>query len=107
MSELDNKLRERCYQCFRPLSLCFCASIPRIDNRTEVLILQHIGERCHPFNTARIVQKALRRCHLIADHNQRLGMHHLPIHANAGLLYPRADAPSLTELPSPSGRRSW
>jgi DTW domain-containing protein YfiP len=97
-SELDNELRERCYQCFRPVSLCFCESIPRIDNRTDVLILQHVGERFHPFNTARIVQKALRRCHLIADHNQRFGMHHLPIQANAGLLYPRANAPSLAQL---------
>jgi hypothetical protein len=26
--------------------------IPRIDNRTEVLILQHQRERFHPFNTA-------------------------------------------------------
>ncbi len=66
-------MRERCYQCFRPLSLCFCDAIPRIENRTDVLILQHVGERFHPFNTARIVQKALRHCRLIADHNQRLG----------------------------------
>jgi len=61
------------------MSLCFCESIPRIDNRTNILILQHVGERFHPFNTARIVQKTLSRCHLIADHNpvnwvaQRLG----------------------------------
>lgn len=91
-------MRQRCYQCFRPLSLCFCEAIPRIDNRTHVLILQHVGERFHPFNTARIVQEALRNCHLITDHNQRLGTHRLPIQANTGLLYPRADAPSLTEL---------
>ncbi len=96
--ELENEVRQRCYQCFRPMSLCFCEAIPRIDNRTDVLILQHVGERFHPFNTARIVQKALRHCHLIADHNQRLGTHPLPIQANAGLLYPRANAPLLTEL---------
>ena len=66
-------MRERCYQCFRPMSLCFCEAIPQIDNRTDVLILQHVGERFHPFNTARIVQKALRRCHLIADHNRVWG----------------------------------
>ena len=82
------------------MSLCFCEAIPRIDNRTDVLILQHAGERFHPFNTARIVQKALRNCHLIADHNQRLGAHHLPIQPGAGLLYPQANARSLTELPA-------
>ena len=96
-------MRERCYQCFRPISLCFCQAIPRIDNRTDVLILQHVGERFHPFNTARIVQRALRRCHLIVDHNQRLGTHRLPIQAKAGLLYPDANAPVLTDL-SPAGR---
>ena len=82
------------------MSLCFCPAIPRIDNRTDVLILQHVGERSHPFNTARIVQRALRRCCLIADHNQRLGTRDLPIDSNAGLLYPRANALSLTELPA-------
>ena len=91
-------MRERCYQCFRPISLCFCEAIPQIDNRTDVLILQHVGERFHPFNTARIVRQALGHCFLITDHNQRLGAHHLPIQANACLLYPRANAPLLSEL---------
>ncbi len=93
-------MRQRCYQCFRPVSLCFCEAIPRIDNRTDVLILQHAGERFHPFNTARIVRAALRNCHLIADHNRRLGAHHLPIQPGAGLLYPQPNARSLTELPA-------
>jgi len=97
-SESENQVRERCYQCFRPMSLCFCEAIPQIENRTDVLILQHVGERFHPFNTARIVQKALRHCHVITDHNQRLGTHPLPIQAHSGLLYPRANAPLLTEL---------
>ncbi len=97
-SESGSEVRQRCYQCFRPMSFCFCESIPQVDNRTDLLILQHVGERSHAFNTARIVQKALRNCHLIAGHNQRLGMHQLPIQANAGLLYPGANAPLLTEL---------
>lgn len=95
----EDGTRERCYQCFRPKSLCFCDAIPRIDNRTNVLILQHVGEQSHPFNTARIVHRALRRCDLVVDHNQRLGEHHLPIQENAALLYPSVTAPSLTELP--------
>ncbi len=97
---MENEMRQRCYQCFRPMSLCFCETIPRIDNRTDILMLQHVGERFHPFNTARIVQKALRRCHLITGHNRHLGTLHLPIRAGAGLLYPQADAHSLTELPA-------
>jgi DTW domain-containing protein YfiP len=98
VSNLAGEVRQRCYQCFRPKSACFCEAIPQIDNRTNVLILQHVGERFHPFNTARIVQKALRNCHLVVDHNLRLGSHQLPITRNAGLLYLDADAPSLSEL---------
>lgn len=81
------------------MSHCYCEAIPKIDNRTNVLILQHIGERSHPFNTARIVRRALRHCHLTVGHNRRLGMHDLPIQANAALLYPSEDARLLTELP--------
>jgi len=95
---MEDEVLLRCYECFRPQSLCFCDAIPRIDNRTNVLILQHVGERFHPFNTARIVQKALSNCHLIVDHNQRLGAHDLPIQRNSGLLYLDNDAPALTEL---------
>ena len=80
------------------MRLCFCDAIPRIRNRTDVLILQHIGERSHPFNTARIVQRSLHRCRVISDHNQRLGSRHLPIQKDAGLLYPANNAPKLTEL---------
>ena len=89
---------DRCYQCFRPKTSCFCATIPRINNRTDILILQHVAERSHPFNTARIVRKALCRCNVIAGHNQELAARQLPIAANAGLLYPGEDVPALTDL---------
>jgi len=79
--------------------------IPRIDNRTGVLILQHVGERSHAFNTARIVRTALQNCLLIAAHNQRFGAHDLPIEAGAGLLFPTEHAPTLTEL-APADRPS-
>ncbi len=96
-------MRHRCYKCYRPESLCFCEAIPRIVNRTSVLILQHIGERSHAFNTARIVQQALGNCQLIVGHNQQLGLHQLPIGPKSGLLYPAADAPTLGDL-SPTER---
>jgi len=97
--------RKRCYRCFRPETLCFCEAIPQIDNRTDVLLLQHVGERYHPFNTARIVKESLNRCELFVDHNSRLSGHGFPIAADAGLLYPQADAPRLSEL-SPEQRPS-
>ena len=92
------EVKQRCYRCFRPSSRCFCEYIPRIDNRTPILILQHVGERFHAFNTARIVKAALRRCDLVVDHNRRFENRHLSIQSQAGLLYPQPGAPILSEL---------
>ncbi|QEG42552.1 tRNA-uridine aminocarboxypropyltransferase [Roseimaritima ulvae] len=93
--------RQRCYGCFRPRRLCFCHAIPKIDNATEVLILQHMRERFHPFNTARIVRRALRNATLLVDHNQRMSAaaNEFPFGSQAGILYPSADARVLSELP--------
>src|SRR5947208_695592 len=88
----------RCYDCFRPKEACFCASIPSIDNQTEVLILQHRRERFHPFNTARIVNKSLRNCHLLIDHLSNLAAR-LHLKSRAGLLYPGPSARLISELP--------
>lgn len=89
----------RCYDCFRPKGVCFCASIPRIDNQTEVLVLQHRRERFHPFNTARIVHKALRNSHLVADHTSNLATR-LRLKPRAGLLYPGPSALLISDLAS-------
>jgi DTW domain-containing protein YfiP len=89
----------RCYACFRPKGACFCASIPRIDNRTEVLILQHRRERFHPFNTARIVHRALGNSHLVADHTRNLARR-LQLKPGAGLLYPGPAAQLIGNLHS-------
>jgi len=91
--------RDRCYDCFRPRKVCFCASIPTIDNQTDVLILQHRRERFHPFNTARIVHKALRNSQLIADHTSNLAKR-LRLKPHAGLLYPGPTALPISDLDS-------
>jgi DTW domain-containing protein YfiP len=90
----------RCFDCFRPANLCFCDSIPSVDNRTDVLILQHRRERFHPFNTARIVRQGLRRCHLLADHNFALAeqFESATLSDKVGLLYPGDPARVLTDL---------
>src|SRR4051812_23114578 len=87
----------RCYDCFRPKDACFCASIPTIDNRTDVLILQHRRERFHPFNTARIVQKALRNSRLLVDHTDNLARQ-LRLKPRAGLLLPGPTALLISDL---------
>lgn len=87
----------RCYECFRPKSACFCAAIPLIDNRTEVLILQHRRERFHPFNTARIVHKALRNSRLLVDHTRNL-VGRFQLKRRAGLLFPGPGAQLVTDI---------
>lgn len=87
----------RCYACFRPREACFCAAIPRIDNRTEVVVLQHRREHFHRFNTARIVCQALQRSTLLTDHTPNLA-HRLELKPRAGLLYPGPSATLISDL---------
>ena len=89
----------RCLGCFRPHRDCYCAAIPRIDNQTEILILQHRRERFHPFNTARMVRRALRNASLVSDHIPGLAAR-LAIGSRAGLLYPGPNAELLANVPA-------
>ena len=97
----DGLDKRRCYGCFRPAADCFCAAIPEIDNRTEVLILQHRREQFHPFNTARIVRKALRNSQLVVGHPKLLAAE-LLLKPGAGLLYPGPNTALLSDVPSAS-----
>jgi len=87
----------RCYGCYRPVAACFCEAIPRLDNRTEILILQHRRERFHPFNTARIVHRALANSQLLADNTPHLKAR-LELKPGAGLLYPGPGARLLSDV---------
>ena len=91
-------VRPRCYACYRPKYACFCDAIPKIDNQTNLLILQHRIERTHPFNSARIVDHSLQNAELIVGRNMELANMDLGISKNAGLLYPRWNAQPLEEL---------
>jgi DTW domain-containing protein YfiP len=91
--------RDRCYDCLRPQGACFCAAIPSIANQTEVVILQHRRERTHPFNTARIVHKALQNSQLLIDHISNLAAR-LRLKPRAGLLFPGKAAQLISDLPA-------
>ena len=95
---VTDTFRERCYTCFRPLQACFCDTIPSIDNHAHVLILQHVKERFHAFNTARIVRQALRNCDLLVDQTTRLASAKLPLHKSTGVLYPGPNSRLLSDL---------
>src|SRR5687768_101608 len=88
----------RCFECFRPKQECFCASIPRIWNKTDVFILQHRREQFHRFNTARIARKALHNSQLLADYTDKLSRR-LELKPRAGLLSPGATATLISEVP--------
>lgn len=51
--------REMCWECRRPMRVCYCAAVQPIETRTRVVILQHPRESDVPINTARIAELAL------------------------------------------------
>ncbi|MEZ6128482.1 MAG: tRNA-uridine aminocarboxypropyltransferase [Planctomycetaceae bacterium] len=91
--------RERCYDCYRPVEFCFCDAIPSITNQTHVLIVQHVRERFHAFNTARIVRRALLNSTLIVDQTDRLAQQRLPFEKSTGVLYPGPGSQLLSDVP--------
>ncbi len=90
--------RSVCYRCHKPEPLCICATIPRVDNRTPVFILQHPRERFHPIGTARIARLGLGRVELavFSEHARSRPPFDLP--PGAGVLYPAPGARRLDEL---------
>jgi DTW domain-containing protein YfiP len=48
-----------CARCRRPVSVCYCAALPRLETRTRVVILQHPRERDMPIGTARMASLCL------------------------------------------------
>lgn len=90
--------RAVCYGCFRPAEFCFCDLIPTIENETQIVILQHQRERSHPFNTARMVHRALNKSKLVSGRNEALAQTNLRLNPDAALLYPGPGARLLNEL---------
>ncbi len=56
--------RQRCLRCRRPVSVCYCASLPRLETTTRVVILQHPRERDVPIGTARMASLCLPQAEL-------------------------------------------
>ncbi|MBM4363381.1 MAG: DTW domain-containing protein, partial [Deltaproteobacteria bacterium] len=56
--------RAFCYRCHKAARTCVCQLVPRIDNRTPVLVLQHPRERTHALGTLRLVALGLARARI-------------------------------------------
>lgn len=96
--------RARCERCLRPAGRCLCALIPRLDNRTRVLLLQHPSETGHALNTARLAALGLANAELRVGED----FSDLDLSAeDAWLLFPGENALELAELaarPTPRPR---
>lgn len=56
--------KPRCGACLFSTADCVCASLPRIDNRMEVVVITHAHEITRPSNTARFATRMLARSSL-------------------------------------------
>ena len=55
----DNLMRSSCEICLRPVSVCICSCISKIQNRIPIRVLQHPKEQKHPLGTVSIAQRGL------------------------------------------------
>lgn len=96
-------LAGRCPRCYLPTRLCLCAEVPRLDTRTEYLVIRHNKEKEKSTNTARMAALALSRCQVVT-----YGAPGQPFDASVleepgtWLLFPDAQAP---EPGAPAPRR--
>jgi DTW domain-containing protein YfiP len=58
-------LAGRCPRCYLPTGLCLCAQVPRLDTRTEFLVIRHNKEKEKSTNTVRVAALALVRCQVL------------------------------------------
>lgn len=48
-----------CSRCYLRREICVCSILPKVQTRTEVLILRHVRETGRPSNTGRLVALAM------------------------------------------------
>jgi DTW domain-containing protein len=87
----------------RPQPSCVCALVQPVDNRTRVVIVQHGGERRHPFGTVRLAKLGLRNAEVHVATRDHAGRNYCPPYPlpGAAILYPGPAAVRLDRLPEP------
>lgn len=109
MSSSATPFRPFCYRCHKAQIVCVCDTVPRVENSTEIIILQHPRERFHPIGTVRFAKLGLARVRVVVDHPRErrrgAGLTDHPTEVAAGgldglgLLYPSRTARLLTDVP--------
>ncbi len=98
--------RALCTRCLRPVSVCYCAALPRIETTTKIVILQHPRERFMPIGTARMASLCLPQTTLLVGmrwaENPALAPHLTDPARPPILLYPGPNAKDILREP-PTG----
>lgn len=92
--------RATCPNCEYILARCLCNSLQKIDNKTQIIILQHPSESSHALNTARLMTKSFLNIKLFigedfSDHeelNELIKTHKESI----ALIFPKVGSSALT-----------
>lgn len=82
--------------------LCLCRHVKVVQNRVEVLFLQHPNERKMPVNTARLAHLSLaksRLVHGVSFDQDRTVLDLLPRREKVGILFPSPKARELRDAP--------
>ena len=100
--------RIQCERCLRPQSHCLCPSIPSLDSRTRVVLLQHPDEVRHALNTARLAALGLRNAELrVGEVFEDLPALLATPGYRVGLLFPGEGAQALTAYSGTQDERPW
>lgn len=79
----------RCPRCWIPTGACICSLIPRLETRTELIIVRHIKESWRSSNSARLAELAMPRCRIVDYGAQDAPIDAAALHApGTWLLYP-------------------
>ncbi len=91
--------RATCYNCFRPVGHCLCASLKPFDAHTNLLILQHPNERKKYYSTAKLVVGSIRNSKLIRGIDfPEEQLQKILSQGNHYLLYPGTDSQDCESL---------
>lgn len=94
-----NRRAARCDRCRQHASLCLCAELPRLDNRTRVLVVMHRAEDRKTTNTGRLAARCLASSTVLVrgDRDQEPLVLPLGDGSTPLLLFPHDDAEELGE----------
>lgn len=89
----------RCGCCGLHRHLCICATLPTLELRTRIMIVQHVRERQKPTNTARLAHRMLAGSRIIPWPPQDGVFDASPLEdpdVDYDVIFPRDDAVTLT-----------